>query len=168
MEQLRGYRLQDLAVVSALVMDFFNHHRKLKQRTDLMKELEAQRITQSWSQEHTLLVYESNGSVTGFVRLRRDGDTHWIEDIGVAESVQGRGHGGRMLALLEDYLLAKGQDSMYVFVLPENTVALDFYVRHGFTTINMIELRKDRNPMHRNEISATGKNFSLSWRASRE
>ncbi len=166
MASLRPCQDTDLAALSLLVQDFFNHHRQLKGNNEPMSLAEAEKICQEWYERHPLLVYAETDRVIGFVRLRQEGDVYWIEDIGVDQTERGQGHGRAMLAALEAYVQERGQDSLFVFVLPENRKAIEFYVANGYNILNMIELRKDlAEASPATAVTATGRNFNLEWKA---
>lgn len=162
---LRPAQASDLEALSVLVCDFFNYHRQLKANSQLMSLAEAKQICEGWLAQHPLLVYVEGEDLIGFVRLLQEGNVYWIENIGIEQGHRGQGHGRGLLTALETFVQERGQDSLYVSVLPENTAAIEFYVNNGYCTLNMIELRKDltkENPS--NHLQADGRNFHLEWK----
>jgi ribosomal protein S18 acetylase RimI-like enzyme len=61
----------------------------------------------------------------------RDGDLVGLFDLGVAPALRGRGHGGRLLAGMLRWGLARGARRAYLQVLATNP-AIRLYERAGF------------------------------------
>lgn len=164
MSSLRPYVDSDLIQISRLVQGFFNLHRRLIGGKKVMTAGEAEAICREWQQAFPFLVYEVEGKLVGFVRLRQEGSVYWLEDIGIDEALQGQGHGRALLQAVEAYVQEQGETSLYVFVLPQNRAAIEFYVANGYGTLNMIELRKDfAQEPQQNQIESAGRNYTLNW-----
>lgn len=164
---LREYTPEDMQETVTMVREFFDHHRRLHGRDDPMNRDEAHGILLEWlgTEGNEVLVHQVDGQAVGFIRLRREGDVRWLEDLGVSRRCRGEGHGRRMITLLGEYLRGLGQDYIYAPVVPANTRAVEFYVECGFTNLNMIELQKDLRDSGKAEGQEhRGRNFELSWR----
>lgn len=164
---LRKYNDKDMQETLHMIREFFNHHRKLHDRDDCMGQCEARDILLQWleGEGNEVLVYESDGRPVGFLRLRREGDVRWLEDLGVSREFRGQGHGRRMIEQVGEYLESLGQYHIYAPVAPGNARALDFYVSCGFSNLNMIELRKDLREVAREHTQRhRGRRFELTWR----
>jgi GNAT superfamily N-acetyltransferase len=60
------------------------------------------------------------------VALRREGEAHWLEHFYIATAQQGRGVGGRVLAMLLD------ESRRYRLNVLQGSPARRLYERHGF------------------------------------
>lgn len=67
-----------------------------------------------------------DGEDSGSVALRREGEAHWLEHFYIATAQQGRGVGGRVLAMLLD------ESRRYRLNVLQGSPARRLYERHGF------------------------------------
>jgi GNAT superfamily N-acetyltransferase len=114
-----------------------------------------------------LFGYESDGRLLGLVRFREDHGTYWIEDLIVDETKRATGIGSQILAWAEDWVKSRGARPLFLDVVPANLEALDFFLRHGYDYLNILELRKnfyDTPP--KAEVTLLGRRFRIhSWPA---
>ncbi|MGE5559678.1 MAG: GNAT family N-acetyltransferase [Chloroflexota bacterium] len=139
---LRPATEADMAELVALVKDFFDHHRRLGNPAAEMPLAEAEATTRDWLARGEFHVAAADGEIVGFVRFDRDGDVFWLADIGVRADRRSQGYGSALLRQAEDYVRRAGGDALYLHVTTRNLAALDFYMRHGYDTVNTIELYK--------------------------
>ena len=81
-----------------------------------------------------------SGQVT--VSTAEGGPAVVVEDLVVREDARGRGIGSALLAALERWALARGARRMQLLADVDNTPALDFYRRRGWTGTNLVCLRR--------------------------
>lgn len=81
--------------------------------------------TDSW-------VMELDGRVVGVLVTRPADDHLLIENVAVAPELQGRGIGGRLLAVAEDHAAACGRPEVRLYTNQAMTENLAFYPRHGY------------------------------------
>jgi ribosomal protein S18 acetylase RimI-like enzyme len=86
---------------------------------------EVLRTTDSW-------IVEVDGDIAGVVVTRREPDHLFIENVAVAPSAQGRGIGGRLLAIAEEHAMACGAGEVRLYTNEVMTENLVFYPRHGY------------------------------------
>lgn len=84
-----------------------------------------------------------DGEDSGSVALRREDDAHWLEHFYVAPAQQGRGVGGRVLAMVLD------ESRCYRLNVLQGSPARRLYERHGFQVERQDEIdvfmRRDRS-----------------------
>ena len=73
-------------------------------------------------------VADSAGELVAVMLTGRD----WLEDLWIEKGHRGRGLGGRLLAIAEQEIAARGFARARLRVVAENTAAREFYVRHGW------------------------------------
>ncbi len=142
---IRPYDLPDFASLCQLVAEFFSFHRNLAGRGPMPPEEAATIIpTDMLRPECTILIAEqkANGGVVGFCRIENHEGAYFLRELMVTEKYRLRGIGSSLLNAAEKFIYDAGESNLYLSLLPRNTVALRFFVRNGYNTINTIELRK--------------------------
>lgn len=78
----------------------------------------------------------------GYLVCRVEEPTVWVESLYVAEPYRRRGVAGALLRQAEQLAHARGQDTVFQYVHPNNDNMIAFLRKHGYTVLNLIELRK--------------------------
>lgn len=92
---------------------------------------------------HELFVILFGGEAAGFLHLgSRGGPCNWLEDIFVRAELRGRGIGSQAIQLCWDMIRDRGDETMYLEVVPANAAAIRLYHRLGFTNLNSITLNR--------------------------
>lgn len=120
------------------IIDFWKTHFCDMSPEDAREELA------SWTgKRHELYVVLSGGEAAGFLHLgSRGGPCNWLEDVFVREELRGRGIGSRAIQLAWDLIRERGDETMYLEVVPANAAAIRLYHRLGFTNLNTITLNR--------------------------
>ena len=84
----------------------------------------------------------------GYMVCRVDAPCVWVESLFVVEA--GRRQGIASLLLREAEKLSKsyGEETLYFYVHPNNHRMIHFLAKHGYTALNLIEIRK---PYHKGD-----------------
>ena len=130
---IRPYTPDDFDAVVRLLADLDPWKRLGYARSDW------ERLFDMLLQGRDAFVIELEGRVAGVGVLRQRflfGD--YLELLAVAASVQGRGHGGALLAYLEDVVFRRGKN-LFVCVSDFNHEGRRFYERHGYSEIGPIQ-----------------------------
>lgn len=79
-------------------------------------------------------IAEADGKAVGFARtqLHRNENRLYLASLYLLPAYQGRGIGGRLLAVAEEQARACGLDDLWVGVMVQNEPARRFYDRRGF------------------------------------
>jgi ribosomal protein S18 acetylase RimI-like enzyme len=86
---------------------------------------EVLRVTDSW-------VAEIDGAIVGVAVTSLNPDHLLVENLAVLPTAQGRGIGGRLLTLAENYAIDCGVDEVRLYTNESMTANLVFYPRHGY------------------------------------
>lgn len=87
----------------------------------------------------TTWIAESDGRMLGFVVLT-DAEGHLLlENVAVDPLAQGRGVGGRLLALADDEARRRGYDEIRLYTNEAMTENLDYYPRKGYVETHRAE-----------------------------
>jgi len=86
------------------------------------------------------------GEAVGFARVSMREGSYWIEEIYVRPEHRGKGIGKALVKAAEEYIV-KHDPAAYVMVLPQDTEAITFWVKAGYSTLNTIELVKYLKPI---------------------
>lgn len=68
--------------------------------------------------------------------------TVWVESIFVDEEYRRRGIASALFAKAEEIAAKFGKDAVFNYVHPNNDRMIAFPARHGYTVLNLIEIRK--------------------------
>ena len=89
------------------------------------------------------LVAEIEGQLIGSVIGGYDGRRGLIYHLAVASQFRQQGVGGRLMNEVENRLRAHGCIRCYLFVTPDNPVAMQYYQKHGWTLTDNLPYAKD-------------------------
>ena len=83
-----------------------------------------------------------DGQYAGYVVCRVDGEVVWVESIYVKEKYRRLGVAAALHSKAEDIAASYGEDTVYNYVHPNNHRMIEFLRKHGYTVLNLIEIRK--------------------------
>lgn len=79
---------------------------------------------------------------TGYMVCRVDAPCVWVESIFVSPDYRRQGAASALLKRAEALAESYGEDTLYFYVHPNNHRMIGFLQAHGYTALNLIELRK--------------------------
>lgn len=82
------------------------------------------------------------GEILGYVVCRVDGANVWMESIYVREACRGKGVADRLLERAEMVAAECGEPMLFHYVHPNNDRMMGFLRKHGYTVLNLLEIRK--------------------------
>lgn len=88
----------------------------------------------------------------GYLVCRVDRETVWVESLFVQPEYRRRGIAGALHRKAEEVAAARGGDTLYHYVHPNNHGMIRFLCARGYSVLNLIEIRKpypDEAPMLR-------------------
>ena len=80
----------------------------------------------------------------GYMVCRVEKPCVWVESIYVEETGRRRGIASALFAEAEKLAASYGQETVYNYVHPNNDGMIAFLRQHGYTVLNLIEIRKPR------------------------
>ena len=83
-----------------------------------------------------------DGKYAGYVVCRIDSGVVWVESIFVREEYRRHGVAAALHSKAEEIAASYGVDTVYNFVHPNNHRMIEFLRKHGYTVLNLIEIRK--------------------------
>ena len=127
-------------------------------------DLETQKILRS--KDIVIMAYEDENPI-GFIRIstRNEDSVFWIEEIFVKSEFRRRGVARMLVKAAEKEVIKRGEVSLYLYVLPQDKVAISFWRAMGYTILNSIELVKDLKPIKRDKellsLELLGEEFKM-------
>lgn len=82
------------------------------------------------------------GKFVGYLVCRVDEPTLWIESIYVLDNYRRHGVASLLLEKAESLAKSYGEDTVFNYVHPNNIGMIAFLNKHGYTVLNLIEIRK--------------------------
>ena len=150
-----------------LLFEFFKELRDKQGWGPLSREeidLETQKILRS--KDIVIMAYEDENPI-GFIRIstRNEDSVFWIEEIFVKSEFRRRGVARMLVKAAEKEVIKRGEVSLYLYVLPQDKVAISFWRAMGYTILNSIELVKDLKPIKRDKellsLELLGEEFKM-------
>lgn len=89
------------------------------------------------------LVAETDGELVGTVIGGFDGRRGFIYHLAVHAAHRIHGVGGRLMGEVESRLRSKGCRRCYLFVTPDNTQAMRYYEKRGWSRMDVVPYAKD-------------------------
>lgn len=83
-----------------------------------------------------------DGKWAGYVVCRVDEPCVWVEALYVTPEFRRRGIASALMAQTEKIAAAYGEETVFNYVHPNNHGMIAFLRRHGYTVLNLIEIRK--------------------------
>lgn len=85
---------------------------------------------------------EENGRLVGYLVCRVEEPCVWVEAIYVTQETRSRGIASALLAKAEEIAAVYGEETVFNYVHPNNHGMIRFLRKHGYTVLNLIEIRK--------------------------
>ena len=98
------------------------------------------------------------GECIGYVVCWVEEPTVWVESIYVKPDARGRGVADLLFSQAEEIAAGYGEETVFNYVHPNNDRMIAFLRKHGYTVLNLIELRKPWAGEHCNQKIRVGKN----------
>lgn len=86
-----------------------------------------------------------DGEYAGYVVCRVDSEVVWVESIFVKEEYRRHGAASALYSKAEEIAASYGEETVYNYVHPNNHRMIEFLRKHGYTVLNLIEIRKPYN-----------------------
>ena len=80
----------------------------------------------------------------GYLVCRVDGNTVWAESLFVLPEFRRRGIAGMLYEAAEKCAKARGQETLYNWVHPNNHAIIAFLKQRGYDVLNLVEVRRRR------------------------
>ncbi len=96
-----------------------------------------------------------DGMLVGYAVCRVEEPTVWLESIFVKSDYRTRGIASALLHKAEEIARAYGENTVFNYVHPNNDRMIAFLRGHGYTVLNLIEIRKpypDEKPVKRIKV----------------
>jgi GNAT superfamily N-acetyltransferase len=90
-----------------------------------------------------IFVAENHRKLIGFARVQFWEGAYFVREVFVEKPLRRKGIGSKLLANCEEYVLKNGETSIYLAVEPKHSVSIEYLIKNGYDTLNMLELRKD-------------------------
>ncbi|MEB3756278.1 MAG: GNAT family N-acetyltransferase [Desulfurococcales archaeon] len=132
---------EDLEGFLDLYAEFYNDLRLRQGLKQHSREKYHGDVERYLSRDKVFLAETDRGEAIGFIRVSEREGCYWIEELYVQPVYRGKGVGRRLVEKAEDYI--KEHDShVYIMVLPQDRRAMSFWLHHGYTLLNTVELAK--------------------------
>jgi ribosomal protein S18 acetylase RimI-like enzyme len=128
----------DLDSVTRLIAEFRDWWGKDDPPAEVIREIAAQLLDDDRTE--FLLAFDGAGEAVGVCQLRyrlsvwTGSEDCWLEDLYVAESARGGGHGRALVEAAFEFARGRGCRRIELDVNEQNETALEFYESLGFTT----------------------------------
>jgi len=142
---VRAYQESDFEELAGLYRDFFNEMRDWQgwEQLKLGKKEATETAAESLGSNSRVFVAEDRNKLMGFARVQFWDGAYFVREVFVARPYRKTGMGTELLRICEDLVRKEGETSIYLTVEPKHSVSLQFLIRNGYDTLNMLELRKE-------------------------
>lgn len=133
----------DIDRIAPLVADFRVTLKSFKGLTVAPDIASAYRELAEYLEEQFPMYYaEVSGRAVGYIVCRVDYPTVWVESIFVRENYCRNGIASALFEKAEQMAVKNGQDTIFNYVHPNNDRMIGFLRKHGYTVLNLLEIRK--------------------------
>ena len=143
--KIRRYQESDFSDLSSFYKVFFNEMRDWQgwEGLKIGKKEGDEVARESLDSKSMIFVAENRGKLVGFARVQLWDGAYFVREVFVEKPFRRKGVGSKLLANCEEFALENGETSIYLTVEPKHSVSIEYLVRNGYDTLNMLELRKD-------------------------
>lgn len=100
----------------------------------------------------------ANDEWIGYVVCRVEEPTVWVESLYVKPEARRKGVAGKLFAKAEEIAAGFGEETVFNNVHPNNERMIAFLRKHGYTVLNLIEIRKPWADEHCSQKIRVGQN----------
>ena len=94
------------------------------------------------SRQYPILAASISGKYIGYAVCRVDDDVVWLESIYVRKEYRRQGIASLLLETAEEIARQFGNDTLYIFIHPNNEAVINFLDKNEYNVLNLIEVRK--------------------------
>ncbi len=80
--------------------------------------------------------------MVGYMVCKIDEPCVWVESLFVAKAFRSKGIADKLIERAEEIAHTFGEETLYFYVHPNNHRMISFLRKHGYTVLNLIEIRK--------------------------
>lgn len=91
---------------------------------------------------YPIFLAKEGNTLTGYLVCRVEDTTVWVESLYVAPAHRRNGIASALYGRAEQYAQTLGGDTLYNYVHPNNDKIIAFLQKHGYSVLNLIELRR--------------------------
>lgn len=143
MIRIEPYSPEYFVDVTRLIADYRVTLRSFKGIESTPKLVEAEEELQDYlAAKMPIYVALSDETVVAYMVLRIEAPCVWGESIFVLPGYRKQGIASKLLAEAEAVACTYGEDNLYYYVHPNNNGVIAFLKSHGYSVLNLIELRK--------------------------
>ena len=143
-------RIVDVGDLETLAKLYYNFYYELRNKQgwkgEDIEEIRASVKRYVSDPQNVIFLAFVNGDVGGFVRVSERESCFWAEELYVKPSYRRMGVGKSLMNHAEQYVLEKGDNTVYAMVSPQNKSALLFLRVLGYDVLNTVELVKLLQP----------------------
>ena len=141
--EIRKYQNNYFEDTAYLLSLFRVHLKSFKEIKDEPNLSSAKDELSSFLKDENYPIYLclNNNQVVGYMILRIDGVV-WVEQIYVKEEERRKGVASLLFQKAESISNQLGSDTLFNYVHPNNHAMINFLKNHGYTVLNLIEIRK--------------------------
>jgi len=143
--KVRKFQESDFHDLSSFYRDFYNELRDSQGWEGLkLDEKEGDKVArESLDNSSVIFVAENHKNLVGFARVQFWDGAYFVREVFVVKPLRRKGIGSKLLANCEEFVLKNGETSIYLAVEPKHSVSIEYLIKNGYDTLNMLELRKD-------------------------
>ena len=94
------------------------------------------------SRRYPIFAASLNGTFIGYAVCRIDDDVVWLESIFVKKEYRKQGIATMLLKKCEEVAAEHGNETLYIYINPNNEQVIGLLNRNGYNVLNLIEVRK--------------------------
>ncbi len=135
----------DAKIIVPLIADFRVHLKALHSIAEKLNLEAAQEEFTEYLKEDFPVYIAFDGDVpAGYIVHKSSGGAVFAESLFVSPQCRRKGIASKLFSLAEEYADAEGSQCVFNWVHPNNDLMIGFLKSRGYSTLNLIEIRKDR------------------------
>ena len=126
-----------------LVVDYRKYLGKLKDsQIEIDVDDAVEELKEFLYRKYPIYAIADNGRYIGYAVCKIDNDVVWLEQIFVRKEDRLKGVGRMLFERAEALSKEYGNETLYLYMHPNNSIMAEFLKHNGYDVLNMIEIRK--------------------------
>ena len=138
--------ISDIDNISELIAKFRVELLSYKNiQSDENIEKAKEEFTEYINADYPIYTCKENEKYLGYLVCRIDKPVVWVESLYVLKEFRRKGIASVLYTVAEDLAKSYGEDTLYVYVHPNNDKMITFLNKRDYNVLNLIEIRKKYN-----------------------
>jgi len=132
--------LNNIALLIAKFRVEINSYKGIQKNENI--EFAKEEFNEYLNAGYPVFVYKENDQCLGYLVCRIDNPVVWVESLYTLNEHRKKGIASALFDAAEQLAVSYGEETLYIYVHPNNDGMIAFCNRKGYNVLNLLEIRK--------------------------